>query len=54
MAPSATRNLDREEREHEKLAVLRAAIDAGDASGISEGDVFARVREKLNLPSKGR
>jgi hypothetical protein len=33
-----------------KLAALRAAIDAGDASGIAEGDVFARVRKALNLP----
>jgi hypothetical protein len=28
---------------------LRAAIDEGDASGIAEGDVFARVREALHL-----
>ena len=37
-----------------KLAVLRAAIAEGDASGIAEGDVFARVRESLNFPAKGR
>jgi hypothetical protein len=30
-----------------KLAALRAAIDEGDASGVAEGDVFARVRAKL-------
>jgi len=28
---------------------LRAAIDEGDASGVAEGDVFAQVRETLNL-----
>jgi hypothetical protein len=33
-----------------KLAALRAAIDDGDSSGIAEGSVLARVREKLNLP----
>jgi len=35
-----------------KLGALRAAIDEGDASGIAEGDVFARVRKTLNLPAK--
>jgi hypothetical protein len=34
-----------------ELAVLRAAIDDGDASGVAEGDVFAQVRETLNLPA---
>jgi hypothetical protein len=34
-----------------RLAALRAAIDEGDASGIAEGDVFARVRRALNLPA---
>jgi|HubBroStandDraft_6_1064221.scaffolds.fasta_scaffold65085_2 hypothetical protein len=33
---------------------LRAAIDEGDASGIAEGDVFARVREALKLPATRR
>jgi len=33
-----------------KSAALRAALDEGDASGIAKGDVFARVRRKLNLP----
>ena len=37
-----------------KLAALRAAIDEGDASGIAEGDVFARVRKILNLPKEPR
>jgi len=36
--------------EEQRVAALRAAIDAGDASGVAEGDVFKRVREKLNLP----
>ena len=49
------RSLERNEREYEaKLAALRAAIDEGDASGIAEGDVFARVREKFNLPTQRR
>jgi putative addiction module CopG family antidote len=34
------------------LKDLRAAIDEGDASGIAEGDVFARVREKYGLPPR--
>lgn len=42
------RTLEREEREYEmKLAALRRAVDEGDASGIAEGDVFARVRKQL-------
>jgi hypothetical protein len=41
------------EQEYEaKLAALRAAIDEGDASRIAEGDVFARIREILQLPPK--
>jgi hypothetical protein len=32
-----------------KMAALRTAINAGLASGVAEGDVFARVREKLGL-----
>jgi hypothetical protein len=32
-----------------KSAALRAAIEEGDASGIAEGNVFERVRKKLNL-----
>jgi antitoxin ParD1/3/4 len=48
---AALRSLEREEQRYEaKLAILRAAIDAGDASGVAEGNVFERVREKLNLP----
>jgi antitoxin ParD1/3/4 len=52
---AALRTLEREEQRHEaKLAALRAAIDEGDASGIAEANVFARVRKKLNLPSTPR
>jgi antitoxin ParD1/3/4 len=52
---AALRTLEREEQRFEaKLSALRAAIDEGDSSGIAEGNVFARVREKLNLPSTPR
>jgi antitoxin ParD1/3/4 len=47
---AALRSLEREEKQYEaKLSALRRAIDEGDASGIAEGDVFARVREKLRV-----
>ena len=50
---AALHSFEREEHEYqEKLAVLRAAIDEGDASGIAEGDihdVFARVRSRRAL-----
>ena len=46
----ALRALERREREYEaKLDALRTAVDEGDASGIADGNVFGRVREKLNL-----
>ena len=52
---AALRTLEREEREYEaKLAVLRAAIDEGDASGIAEGDVFEYVRKNRLRPTKGQ
>ncbi|MBV8358178.1 MAG: type II toxin-antitoxin system ParD family antitoxin [Deltaproteobacteria bacterium] len=52
---AALRTLEREEQRHEaKLAALRAAIDVGDASGIAEGNVFERVRKKLNLSLMSR
>jgi antitoxin ParD1/3/4 len=52
---AALRTLEREEQRHEaKLTALRAAIDEGDASGIAKGNVFTRVRKKLNLPSTPR
>jgi antitoxin ParD1/3/4 len=47
---AALRSLEREEKQYEvKLSALRRAIDEGDASGIAEGDVFERVREKLRV-----
>ena len=50
---AALRTLEREEQQYEaKLAGLRSAIDEGDASGTAEGNVFARVRETLNLPTQ--
>jgi antitoxin ParD1/3/4 len=52
---AALRTLERDEQEYEaKLAALRAAIDEGDASGVAEGDVFARVRKTLKLPTSRR
>lgn len=52
---AALRTLEREEQEDEaKLAALRAAIDEGDASGVAQGDVFARVRKTLKLPKTQR
>jgi antitoxin ParD1/3/4 len=52
---AALRTLEREEREYQaKLAAIRAAVDAGDASGVAKGNVFARVRKTLNLPQKSR
>jgi antitoxin ParD1/3/4 len=50
---SALRALEREEREYEaKLALLRSAIDAGDASGILDGDPFESVREAIQIARK--
>ena len=50
---AALRTLEREEEQYEaKLAALRTAIDEGAASGVAEGNVFARVRETLNIPTK--
>ena len=52
---AALRTLDREEQQYEaKLTRLRSEIDEGDASGVSEGDVFARIRDTLKLPSNPR
>ena len=50
---AALRTLEREEQQYEaKLAGLRSAIDEGDASGVAEGNVFARVRETLNASTR--
>jgi antitoxin ParD1/3/4 len=52
---AALRTLEREERIYEaKLEALRAAIDEGDQSGVAEGDVFAQVRDSLQLTAKSR
>ncbi len=52
---AALRILEREEQQYDaKLAALRAAVDDGEASGVAEGDVFARVRETLDLAAKPR
>jgi antitoxin ParD1/3/4 len=49
------RTLEREEQQYEaKIAALKAAIDAGDASGIAEGNVLGRVRKALKLPVSPR
>ena len=49
---AALRTLEREEQEYEaKLATLRAAIDEGDASGVTKRNAFGRVRAALNLPA---
>jgi hypothetical protein len=49
------KTLHGEKQRHEaKLAALRAAIDAGDSSGVAEGDVFDNVRKALQLPTKPR
>jgi len=49
------RTLEREEQQYKaKLSALRAAIDAGDSSGIAAGDVLARVRKTLKLPKTRR
>ena len=34
------------------MAVLRAAIAEGDASGDAEEGVFERIRQKYGLPKK--
>lgn len=36
------------------LAALQKAIDEGDASGIAEEGVFARIRTSLDLPVRTR
>jgi antitoxin ParD1/3/4 len=55
VVPAALRILEREEQEYDaRLAALRSAIDEGDASGVAEGDPFARTRQKLKLRKKRR
>lgn len=52
---AALRTLERVEEQYEaRLAALRNAIDEGDASGIADGNPFARARQALKLPKKRR
>jgi antitoxin ParD1/3/4 len=52
---AALRTLEREEQRFEaKLALLRTAIDEGDASGVADGNSFERVRQTLKLSKKKR
>jgi antitoxin ParD1/3/4 len=52
---AALRTSEREEQEYDaKLAALRKAIDEGDASGVAEGNPFAKVRQVLKLPARRR
>ena len=52
---AALRTFEREEQRYEvKLAALRMAIDEGDASGVAQGDSFARVRQALKPLRKKR
>jgi len=44
--------LAREKSYQEKLAYLKEAIQEGIDSGVAEGDVFARVRERAGLPPR--
>ncbi len=37
------------ETEEQKLTTLRAALEEGESSGITEGDAFDRVRTQLGL-----
>jgi len=49
------RSLELAEQEYAaKLALLRSAIDQGDASGIARGGVFARTRKSLKLASASK
>lgn len=52
---AALRALEVEDQRYElKLAALRKAIDAGDASGVAEGNSFGRVRRAIKLSHKKR
>jgi putative addiction module CopG family antidote len=51
---AAKEALLREQRREAKTVALREAIEAGFASGVAEGDVFARVRKRAGLPVRAR
>ena len=45
------RSLKKSEEEHEaKVLALQAALQEGIDSGTAEGDIFAQLREELDLP----
>ena len=46
---TAAMNALAERDDEEKLQALRTALDEGEASGVAEGDPFARVRARLGL-----
>jgi putative addiction module CopG family antidote len=43
--------LERQQRDEQKMAALRAAIAEGDASPDAPSGVFDRLRAKYDLPS---
>lgn len=43
---------DREDRA--RIDALRAALIAGEQSGVAEGDVFSQVRERVRQRAAGR
>jgi antitoxin ParD1/3/4 len=46
------RALERDEQEDQvRLEALRAALHAGEASGVAEGDVFGRLRRRIRQRS---
>ena len=49
---AAIEALKLEEQDAIKFAALEQAIEDGFASGVAEGDVFARVRERAGLPPR--
>jgi antitoxin ParD1/3/4 len=52
---AALRTLERDEQEQRaKLKALKAAIDAGDASGAASGDPFERVLKRLRHEGRAR
>jgi antitoxin ParD1/3/4 len=52
---AALRTLERDEQQYKtKLTALHRAIDKRDSSGVANGNVFARVRKTLKLPTTPR
>jgi antitoxin ParD1/3/4 len=45
---AALRSLEHDEQEQEaKLAALRTAVVAGEASGVASGDVFGKIQKRI-------